>query len=185
MTQRIILRRAGGAAARCVAANPARAAGLARQRHVGDGNEPSRQRIHVHHPRSRNRPAPADGHSGQYKVLFLQGRRAVAVCHGAAEPAGRQKSIDVVNTGHWSKLAIKEARKFAEVNIVASSEDRQYTMCRTRQLAHLAGRGLSALCVQRNHRRRAVPVYPGQHCAAGVRYVVGYSVARWTCRALG
>lgn len=40
---------------------------------------------------------------------------------------GDKKSIDVVNTGHWSKLAIKEAKRYANVNVVASSEDRNFT----------------------------------------------------------
>jgi phosphoserine aminotransferase len=35
--------------------------------------------------------------------------------------------IDVVDTGVWSQKAIGEARKFAQVNVVASSEDRNFT----------------------------------------------------------
>ena len=40
---------------------------------------------------------------------------------------GGKKSADYVNTGEWSKKAIAEARKFAEVNVAASSEDRSFT----------------------------------------------------------
>jgi phosphoserine aminotransferase len=36
-------------------------------------------------------------------------------------------SADYLNTGEWSKKAIKEARKFGAVTIVASSEDRNFT----------------------------------------------------------
>ena len=67
------------------------------------------------------------GIPANYKVLFLQGGALSQFAMVPLNLLGDKKSIDVVNTGHWSKLAIKEARKFAEVNIVASSEDRQYT----------------------------------------------------------
>jgi phosphoserine aminotransferase len=57
-----------------------------------------------------------------YKVLFLQGG---ASAQFAMVPVnllrGRQKA-DYVNTGEWSKKAIKEAKKFCSVNVAASSE---------------------------------------------------------------
>ena len=62
-----------------------------------------------------------------YKVLFLQGG---ATMQFAGVPMnllrGRSKA-DYVNTGEWSKKAISEAKKFCEVNVVASSEDRNFT----------------------------------------------------------
>jgi len=62
-----------------------------------------------------------------YKVLFLQGG---ATMQFAGVPMnllrGRAKA-DYVNTGEWSKKAIAEARKFCEVNVAASSEDRNFT----------------------------------------------------------
>ncbi len=62
-----------------------------------------------------------------YKVLFLQGG---ATMQFAAVPMnllrGRRKA-DYVNTGEWSKKAIAEARKFCEVHVAASSEDRKFT----------------------------------------------------------
>ena len=62
-----------------------------------------------------------------YRVLFLQGG---ATMHFSAVPMnllrGRKK-IDFVNTGEWSKKAIAEGRKFAEANVIASSEDRDFT----------------------------------------------------------
>lgn len=62
-----------------------------------------------------------------YKVLFLQGG---ATMHFAAVPmnllrGGRR--ADYVNTGEWSKKAMAEARKFCDVNVAASSEDRNFT----------------------------------------------------------
>jgi len=62
-----------------------------------------------------------------YKVLFLQGG---ATMHFAGVPMnllrGGRKA-DYVNTGEWSKKAIAEARKFCEVNVAASSEDRNFS----------------------------------------------------------
>jgi len=62
-----------------------------------------------------------------YKVLFLQGG---AIGENAIVPMnllGARTSIDFVNTGEWSKKSIKEAKKYAKVNIAASAEDRSFT----------------------------------------------------------
>ena len=62
-----------------------------------------------------------------YKVLFLQGG---ATAQFAAVPMNLlrgKETIDFVNTGEWSKKAIAEAKKFATPNVVASSEDRNFT----------------------------------------------------------
>ena len=62
-----------------------------------------------------------------YRVLFLQGG---AIAENAIIPMnllrGRD-SADYVNTGEWSKKSIKEARKYTNVNVAASSEDRDFT----------------------------------------------------------
>jgi phosphoserine aminotransferase len=62
-----------------------------------------------------------------YKVLFLQGG---ATMHFSAVPMnllGGAKKADYLNTGEWAKKAIAEAKKFCDVNVVASSEDRNFT----------------------------------------------------------
>ncbi len=62
-----------------------------------------------------------------HKVLFLQGG---AIGENAIVPMnllGDRTSIDVVNTGEWSKKTIKEAKRYAKVNVAASSEDRGFT----------------------------------------------------------
>lgn len=62
-----------------------------------------------------------------HKVLFLQGG---ATAQFAAVPMNLLRGgqvIDVVNTGVWSQKVIAEGRKFAQVNVVASSEDRNFT----------------------------------------------------------
>nr|WP_199065268.1 3-phosphoserine/phosphohydroxythreonine transaminase [Chromobacterium sp. ASV5] len=61
-----------------------------------------------------------------YKVLFLQGGASSQFSMVPLNLLGEKTSIDIVNTGHWSKLAIKEARRYAKVNVVASSEDRNF-----------------------------------------------------------
>ncbi len=62
-----------------------------------------------------------------YRILFLQGG---AVAENAIIPmnllAGRS-AADYVNTGEWSKKSIKEAKKYCNVNVAASSEDRSFT----------------------------------------------------------
>ena len=62
-----------------------------------------------------------------YKVLFLQGG---ATLHFSAVPMNLLrggKKADYVNTGEWSKKAIAAARHYCEVNVAASSEDRNFT----------------------------------------------------------
>jgi phosphoserine aminotransferase len=60
---------------------------------------------------------PAD-----YKVLFMQGG---AIGENAIVPMNMLRgraSADYVNTGEWSKKSIKEAGRYAKINVVASSE---------------------------------------------------------------
>ena len=63
-----------------------------------------------------------------YKVLFLQGG---ASSQFAMIPmnllAGGKGKADYVNTGAWSKKAIAEAKRYCDVNVVASSEDSSFT----------------------------------------------------------
>ncbi len=61
-----------------------------------------------------------------YKVLFLQGGASMQFSMVPLNLLGDKQSVDIVNTGHWSKLAIKEARRYCHVNVVASSEDRNF-----------------------------------------------------------
>jgi len=62
-----------------------------------------------------------------YKVLFLQGG---AIGQNAIVPMNllRGRSVaDYVNSGEWSKKSIKEAKKYCNVNVAASSEDRHFS----------------------------------------------------------
>lgn len=64
---------------------------------------------------------------GNYKVLFLQGG---AHCQFSMVPMNLlrgKKQADYLNSGLWSKKAIAEAARYCEVNVVASSEDRNFS----------------------------------------------------------
>ncbi|QUH30960.1 3-phosphoserine/phosphohydroxythreonine transaminase [Vallitalea guaymasensis] len=62
-----------------------------------------------------------------YKVLFLQGGASTQFAMIPLNLLTGSKKADYVNTGAWSKKAIAEAKKYGEVNVVASSEDKTFT----------------------------------------------------------
>jgi phosphoserine aminotransferase len=62
-----------------------------------------------------------------HKVLFLQGGATLQFSAVPMNLLRGGKNIDFVNTGEWSKKAIAEAKKFAQVNVAASAEDRKFT----------------------------------------------------------
>jgi phosphoserine aminotransferase len=62
-----------------------------------------------------------------YKVLFLQGGATTQFSMVPLNLLRGKKSADYVNTGLWSKKAIGEAKRFCNVNIVASSEESNFT----------------------------------------------------------
>ncbi|MBL8287790.1 MAG: 3-phosphoserine/phosphohydroxythreonine transaminase [Rubrivivax sp.] len=62
-----------------------------------------------------------------HKVLFMQGG---AIAENAIVPMNllRGKAgIDFIDTGEWSRKSIKEAKKYARVNVAASAADSGYT----------------------------------------------------------
>ena len=65
--------------------------------------------------------------SDDYAVLFLQGGASTQFASVPLNLLGDKTTADYVNTGQWSKKAIKEAKRFADVNVVASSEDTSFT----------------------------------------------------------
>jgi phosphoserine aminotransferase len=62
-----------------------------------------------------------------YKVLFLQGGATLQFAQIPMNLLRGKGKADYVNTGEWSKKAIKEARQYCDVHIAASSEDRNFT----------------------------------------------------------
>ena len=62
-----------------------------------------------------------------YKILFLQGGASSQFSAIPLNLLGENKEADYFNTGAWSKKAIAEAKRYASVNIVASSEAENFT----------------------------------------------------------
>jgi phosphoserine aminotransferase len=62
-----------------------------------------------------------------YRVLFLQGGATSQFAMAPMNLLRGKQQADYVNTGAWSKKAIAEARRYCEVNVVASSEDSNFT----------------------------------------------------------
>ena len=60
-----------------------------------------------------------------YKIIYLGGGASTLFYEVAANFLG--KKAGYVNTGVWSKKAIKEAKRYGEVEVVATSEDRNFT----------------------------------------------------------
>src|SRR3990167_4316316 len=62
-----------------------------------------------------------------YKVLFLQGGASAQFAMVPMNLLRGRKSADYINTGEWSKKAIKEAKLYGAVNIAASSEATKFS----------------------------------------------------------
>jgi len=72
------------------------------------------------------------GIPANYKVLFLQGGASlnfsmVPLNLAAGNAPGQGKKAAYIDTGIWSDKAIKEAKKYAAVDVLASSKDKSYT----------------------------------------------------------
>lgn len=62
-----------------------------------------------------------------YSVLFLQGGASTQFAMVPMNLMAKNKKADFIHTGNWSKKAIAEAKLFGEANIIASSEDKNFT----------------------------------------------------------
>ena len=67
------------------------------------------------------------GIPANYKVLFLQGGASSQFSMVPMNLLRGKAGMDYLNTGEWSKKAIKEAKRYGTVNVVASSEDKNFT----------------------------------------------------------
>ncbi len=61
-----------------------------------------------------------------YKVLFLQGGATLQFAQVPMNLLRGKRGADYVVTGEWSKKAVKEAKRYCDVQIAASSEDRKF-----------------------------------------------------------
>ncbi len=64
--------------------------------------------------------------SDDYAVLFLQGGATQQFAAVPMNLLGDKRSANYVNTGQWSKKAIKEAGKFCTVNVAATAEGNNF-----------------------------------------------------------
>jgi len=62
-----------------------------------------------------------------YKVLFLQGGATSQFAMVPLNLFSKSKKCDLIHTGSWTKKAISEAKKYGTVNILASSEDKNFS----------------------------------------------------------
>ncbi|MEH6606777.1 MAG: 3-phosphoserine/phosphohydroxythreonine transaminase [Pseudomonadales bacterium] len=67
------------------------------------------------------------GINEEYAVLFLQGGASSQFSAIPLNLLGDKTSADYVNTGQWSKKAISEARRYTNVNVVASGEESNFS----------------------------------------------------------
>ena len=62
-----------------------------------------------------------------YKIMWLQGGASSQFYMVPLNLQKDRKSMEYVNTGVWSKKAIKEGKFYGDVNVVASSEDENFS----------------------------------------------------------
>lgn len=62
-----------------------------------------------------------------YKVLFLQGGASTQFAMVPLNLMSKSGKADFINTGTWSKKAISEAKRYGTANVIASSEDKNYS----------------------------------------------------------
>lgn len=74
-----------------------------------------------------------------YKVLFLQGGASSQFAMIPMNLLRGRKHADYINTGDWSKKAIKEAKHFCEVNIAATTEEGNFIRAPRQDELHLSG----------------------------------------------
>ncbi len=80
------------------------------------------------------------GISDDYAVLFLQGGASTQFAAVPLNLMADTGTADYVNTGQWSKKAIAEGKRFGEVNVVASSEDSNFSTIPVRDSWQLGDR---------------------------------------------
>lgn len=66
------------------------------------------------------------GIPSNYKVLFLQGGASMQFAMIPLNLMNGSKTIDTYDAGQWTSKAISEAKKFGEVNVIASSKETNY-----------------------------------------------------------
>lgn len=76
--------------------------------------------------------------SDDYAVLFLQGGATLQFSMVPLNLMPPNNKADYINTGAWSKKAIKEAKRVGEVNIAASSEESNFNFIPKQDVLNLS-----------------------------------------------
>lgn len=63
----------------------------------------------------------------EYKILWLQGGASTQFFMIPANLMIENMPMDYVDTGYWAQKAIKEGKKYGNIKIVASSQDKNYS----------------------------------------------------------
>ena len=74
-----------------------------------------------------------------YKVLFLQGGASSQFAMVPMNLTRDNRKVDYINTGSWSKKAIAEAKRYADVNIAATTEAGKFTDTPAQSELNLSG----------------------------------------------
>ena len=64
--------------------------------------------------------------SNEYAVLFTHGGATMQNAMVPLNLASPEGNVDYVNSGHWAKRSIKEAQRYTNVNIAATSEEEDF-----------------------------------------------------------
>ena len=109
-----------------------------------------------------------------YKILFLQTGASGQFSMIPLNLIGKTGRADYAVTGNFSNLAYKEAQKYGQINLAASSEDRNHTYIPTPGPAEAGPGGQLLLLLRQQHRlRHRVAVCPrNRRRAPGVRHVL-------------
>ncbi len=74
-----------------------------------------------------------------YKVMFLQGGASSQFAMVPMNLTRNNRKVDYINTGSWSKKAIGEAKRYADVNVAASTEEGKFTTTPAQSELNLSG----------------------------------------------
>lgn len=89
---------------------------------------------------ARERLSRLLGLDDSYEILFYQGGASLQFSM-VPYNFNYKKTADYINTGAWSKKAIKEARVFGDVHVAFSSEDSGFNRVSTDSELDLSGKG--------------------------------------------
>jgi phosphoserine aminotransferase len=62
-----------------------------------------------------------------YRILFLQGGASTQFAMVPLNLMSKSGKADFINTGTWSKKAISEAKRYGTANVIATSEDKNFS----------------------------------------------------------